>query len=94
MRKYVIYYSHSKERETPDTKGKKEMKTYIVNMNGKRSVTRPNMTYGKGFAIYVDDMGFLSLDGKNVYIPCGGRRVLKALLESGIENRGYYFIYQ
>ena len=70
------------------------MKTYIVNMNGKRSVTHNNMVYGKCFAIYVDDMGFLSLDGKNVYTPCGGRKALKALLESGIENRGYYFIYQ
>lgn len=70
------------------------MKTYIVNMEGKRSVTRPNMVYGKGFALYVDDMGFLSLDGKNVYTPCGGRKALKALLESGVEGRSYYFIYQ
>ena len=70
------------------------MKTYIVNMEGKRSVTHSNMIYRKGFALYVDERGFLSLDGKNVYIPCGGRKALKALLESGIEGHGYYFIYQ
>jgi hypothetical protein len=69
------------------------MKTYIVNMNNKRSVTKPNMVYGKGFAIYVDDKGFLSLDGKNVYIPCGGRRALKAIIDSGLENPAYSFIY-
>lgn len=69
------------------------MKTYIVNMNGKRSVTHPNMTYGKGFALYADDMGFLSMDGKNVYIPSGGRRALKSLIESGLDNPGYSFIY-
>lgn len=70
------------------------METYIVNMAGKRSVTHPNMSYRKGFALYVDERGFLSLDGKNIYIPCGGRKALKALLESGIEGRGYHFIYQ
>lgn len=69
------------------------MKTYIVNMKDKHSVTKPGMIYGKGYALYVDDLGFLSLDGKNVYIPQGGRKALKALLESGIENRGYKFIY-
>ena len=69
------------------------MKTHIVNMNGKRSVTHPNMIYGKGFALYVNDMGFLSLDGKNVYIPCGGRKALKAILESGLDTPGYSFIY-
>ena len=69
------------------------MKTYIVNMNGKRSVTHPGMIYGKGFALYIDDCGFLSLDGKNVYIPCGGRKALKAIAESGLNNPGFYFIY-
>lgn len=69
------------------------MKTYIVNMNGKRSVTNPSMFYGKGFALYLDDVGFLSLDGKNVYIPCGGRKALKAIVASGLDNPGYSFIY-
>lgn len=69
------------------------MKIRIVNMNGKRSVTHPGMFYGKGFALYVDDQGFLSLDGKAVYIPAGGRRTLKALAESGLDNPGYSFIY-
>lgn len=69
------------------------MKIYIVNMKNKRSVTRPNMTYTKGFALYVDDLGFLSLDGKNVYIPCGGRKALQAVLDAGIDQPGYSFIY-
>ena len=69
------------------------MKTHIVNMNGKRSVTRPNMVYGKGFALYVDDMGFLSLDGKTVYIPSGGRKALQAILTSGLDNPAYSYIY-
>lgn len=70
------------------------MKKYsIINMNGKRSINRPNMFYGKGFAIYAEDEGFLSLDGKNVYIPCGGRRALQAIIDAGMENRGYFFIY-
>ena len=69
------------------------MRTYIVNMNGKRSVTRPNMTYGKGFALYADDLGFLSLDGKTVYIPCGGRKALQALVAAGIDRPGISFIY-
>lgn len=70
------------------------MKTYIVNMNGKHSATHPNMIYGKGFALYVDDLGFLSLDGVNVYIPWGGRKALKAIVEAGLEGHGYHFIYQ
>lgn len=68
-------------------------KIHFVNMEGKRSVTRPGMTYRKGFALYVDDLGFLSLDGKTVYIPCGGRKALKALAASGMDNPGYSFIY-
>lgn len=69
------------------------MKTYIVNMNGKRSITHHNMTYGKGFALYLDDVGFLSLDGVNVYIPCGGRKALKAIIAGGLDGHGYHFIY-
>lgn len=69
------------------------MKTYIVNMNNRRSVTRPGMIYGKGFALYVDDLGFLSLDGKTVYIPSGGRRALQAIIAGGLDNPGYSFIY-
>lgn len=69
------------------------MKHYIVNMKNKRSVTRPNMIYAKGFALYVDDRGFLSLDGKTVYIPCGGRKALQAIVEGGLDNPGYSFIY-
>lgn len=69
------------------------MKTCIVNMNGKRSVVNPAKTYGKGYAIYLDDVGFLSLDGKNVYITCGGRRALKEIIASGLDNHGYSFIY-
>lgn len=67
-------------------------RTKIVNMNGKRSIRRPHMTYGKGFALYVEDRGFLSLDGKTVYIPCGGRKALNAILASGLEGHGYFFI--
>lgn len=69
------------------------MATHIVNMNGRRSATHPNMTYGKGFALYVDDLGFLSLDGKTVYMPIGGRKALKAIADSGLDNPGYSFIY-
>ena len=69
------------------------MKAYIVNMKNKRSVVRPNMVYAKGFAVYVDDMGFLSLDGKTVYIPCGGRKALKSIIEGGLDNPAYSFIY-
>ena len=69
------------------------MKTHIVNMKGKRSETRPNMVYGKGFALYVDDRGFLSLDGKTVYIPSGGRKALKSIVEGGLDNSSYSFIY-
>lgn len=69
------------------------MKSYIVNMKNRRSVVKPNMVYSKGFAIYVDDKGFLSLDGKNVYIPCGGRKALKAIIDSGLDNPAYSFVY-
>lgn len=69
------------------------MRTHIVNMKNMRSVTRTNMIYAKGFALYVDDRGFLSLDGKTVYIPCGGRKALKAIIEGGLDNTGYSFIY-
>ena len=68
-------------------------KIHYVNMNGKRSITRPGMFYGKCFALYVDDKGFLSLDGKTVYIPCGGRKALQALAASGLDNPGYSYIY-
>lgn len=33
-----------------------------------------------GFAIMNDSGKFLSLDGKKIYIPCGGRKTLKELL--------------
>ena len=69
------------------------MKTYIVNMKNKRSVVHPNMIYKNGFALYVDDRGSLSLDGKNVYIPCGGRRAIKAIIDGGLENPAYSFVY-
>lgn len=69
------------------------MKTYIVNMKNKRSTTKPNVIYGKGYALYVDDLGFLSLDGKTVYIPCGGRKALKSIIENGLENPAYSFVY-
>lgn len=69
------------------------MKSYIVNMKNKRSVTHYNMIYNKGFAIYVDDLGFLSLDGKNVYIPCGGRKALQSIINGGLDNPGYSFVY-
>ena len=69
------------------------MKTYIVNMKNKRSVVNPNMIYKNGFALYVDDRGFLSLDGKNVYIPCGGRRAIKSIIDGGLENPAYSFVY-
>lgn len=69
------------------------MKAYIVNMKGKLSVTHPNMTYGKGFALYLDDVGFLSLDGVNVYVPAGGRKALKAILDGGLDGHGYHYIY-
>lgn len=69
------------------------MKAKIVNMNKKRSITHPNMEYPRVFAIYVDDYGFLSLDGKNVYTPCGGTKALKELLASGLDQPGYSFVY-
>ena len=69
------------------------MKTHIVNMNGKRSAVNPNKVYGKGFALYVDDIGFLSIDGKNVYIPCGGRKALQSIVSNGLDNPAYSFVY-
>lgn len=69
------------------------MKTCIVNMKDKRSVTNPNMFYKNGFSIYVEDRGFLSLDGKTVYIPCGGRKALQSIIEMGLDKPGYSFIY-
>lgn len=69
------------------------MKTYIVSMKDRRSVTNPSKTYAKGFALYLDDVGFLSLDGKNVYIPAGGRKALNAIIAGGLDNPGYSFIY-
>lgn len=71
------------------------MKTYIVNMKNKRSARKPSMVYKSGFAIYVDDKGFLSLDGANVYIPVGGRKACQALLDGAInlDNPAYSFIY-
>lgn len=69
------------------------MKYYIVNMKGKRSVAHANMVYGKGFALYVDDRGFLSLDGRNVYLPGGGRKALQAIAEAGLDNPAFSFIY-
>lgn len=69
------------------------MKTYIVNMTNRRSVIHPGMTYAKGFALYVEDLGFLSLDGRNVYIPCGGRKAIRSIIDGGLDNPGYSFIY-
>lgn len=68
------------------------MTTHIVNMKNRKSVANPGTSYRKGFAIYVDDKGFLSLDGKNVYIPCGGRRALQSLIDGGLENPAFSFI--
>ncbi len=69
------------------------MKTYIVNMKGRYSAVKPGMQYGKGFALYVDDLGFLSIDGKNVYIPCGGRKALQAIVNNGLNNPAFSFVY-
>lgn len=33
-----------------------------------------------GFAIINENGDFLSVDGKSIYIPCGGRKALKSLL--------------
>ena len=72
-------------------------KVHIVNMKDKRSVTRPNTFYAKGFAIYVDDLGFLSLDGKTVYMPRGGRKTLKSMIDEGLFDNprkpGWSYIY-
>lgn len=69
------------------------MKTHIVNMKNKRSFSRPNTYYIKGFALYVDDLGFLSLDGKAVYIPRGGRKALQQIIAGGLDNPEYHFVY-
>lgn len=69
------------------------MKAHIVNMKNKRSIIKPNAVYKKGFALYVDDKGFLSLDGKNVYIPQGGRKAIVSIIERGLDNPAYSFIY-
>lgn len=53
----------------------------IVNMKNYRIVGSDGT--GKqyiGFAIINESGNFLSLDGKKIYIPCGGRRALKELL--------------
>lgn len=68
-------------------------KAFIVNMKDRRSVTHTGMIYRGGFAIYVDDIGFLSLDGKRVYIPCGGRCALEAIIRDGLNHQGYSFVY-
>lgn len=69
------------------------MKSYIVNMKNRRSIMHPNMIYGKGYALYVDDEGYLSLDGHNVYIPRGGRKALQAIAASGLNNPALSFIH-
>lgn len=53
----------------------------IVNMkNFKINLTNGATKQYKGFAIINDDEKFLSLDGKEIYIPCGGRKALNSLL--------------
>ena len=69
------------------------MKTHIVNMKNKRSFSRPNTYYVKGFALYVDDLGFLSRDGKTVYIPRCGRKALQQIIAGGLDNPEYHFVY-
>lgn len=68
------------------------MKIHILNMTGKTHISNPNCTYRKGFAIYVENRGYLSLDGKTVYLPVGGRRALKSIIEQGLEQPGYFFL--
>lgn len=49
----------------------------IVNM---KNFKVNNTKQYRGFAIMNNEGKFLSLDGKGIYIPCGGRNALKTLL--------------
>ena len=53
----------------------------IVNMKN-YPITFPHggLKLYKGFAIINETGEFLSLDGKKIYIPCGGRKALLELL--------------
>lgn len=47
--------------------------------------------YDGGLALYEEGKGFVSLDGgKSVYIPLGGRKALKSILETGLSGEVDY----
>lgn len=53
----------------------------IVNMKKfKINVTKGVTKQYIGFAIMNDEGNFLSVDGNEIFIPCGGRSALKSLL--------------
>lgn len=53
----------------------------IVNMKNFKINYKPGWAKEyKGFSIMNEAGEFLSLDGKEIYIPCGGRKALTALL--------------
>ena len=55
----------------------------VINLNNRRSVIFPRVSYGRVFAAYIEGMGWLSLDGIRPYTPQGGRQVLIDLISAG-----------
>lgn len=41
-------------------------------------------------ALYEEGKGFISFDGKSVYLPQGGRRALESILKTGLTGDIHY----
>lgn len=52
----------------------------LKNFKFKGSIGVYSMT---GFALYVENKGFVSLDGEMPYAPVGGRKALQSIIEAG-----------
>ena len=59
----------------------------IVNMN---KYSLKDVTFKKCFAIINQEGNFLSLDGKTIYLPIGGRCALKELLKQ--QESDFYWV--
>lgn len=60
----------------------------IVNMKNFPYIIKEGFVKNyRGFAIMNEAGEFLSVDGKSIYIPCGGRKALETLLPIADEFR-------
>ena len=46
----------------------------------------------RGYALYVEGKGFVSLDGQYPYSPIGGRLALKSIIETGLTEEPAYIM--